>query len=452
MESFEAWLEREYRYAAAAMLKSISAVDIVKTRPGFGQTIRPRKGSIVASTVLASWDPDPDYFFHWYRDSAVVMDALRLLHADGAVGAEALTHLRDFVNFSRSLRTLDGGALVADAGWRANVVEHFTQYCREDAELALIRGDTVVADTRVNPDGTLDISKWTRPQFDGPPLRALAVLRWVRSVAFDAELDAAALDLVGADLAFTLKHWREPSFDIWEEESGRHYYTLCVSAAALSEGAEWLESRGDPAQAAACRAASAEIRRVLDEFWLPEEGYYRSRILPSGERSSKDLDIAVILAAIHTDADAGGAHGPRDPRMLATLERLAALFDATYEINRSRPAGRAPAMGRYAGDRYFSGGAYYFSTLGAAELCYRAAAGFSAGATGPSAMSRETARNWVTKGDAYLATVRAFTPPGGELSEQFDQHTGSQTSAKDLAWSYAAFISCVTARRTVAGI
>ena len=92
----------------------------------------------------------------------------------------------------------------------------------------------------------------------------------------------------------------------------------------------------------------------------------------------------------------------------------------------------------------------YFATLGAAELCFRAAAGFSRTAGGPSGMSRETARNWVTKGDAYLATVRAFTPESGELSEQFDQHTGSQTSAKHLAWSYAAFISCVTARRAAA--
>jgi glucoamylase len=33
------------------------------------------------------------------------------------------------------------------------------------------------------------------------------------------------------------------------------------------------------------------------------------------------------------------------------------------------------------------------------------------------------------------------------MSEQFDQRTGEQTSAKHLAWSYAAFISCVAARR-----
>jgi glucoamylase len=434
MEPFEAWLEREYRYAATAMLKSISRTDLVKERPGFGHAIRARAGSIIASPVLASWDPDPDYFFHWYRDSAVVIDALRLMFLAGAIGEEALRHLRDFVGFSLSLHELRGSALVSDAGWRTKVIADFAKYVRDDAELAAIHEDTVIADTRVNPDGTLDISKWSRPQHDGPPLRALAMLRWVGSVALDADLSAQVSKLIRADLAFTLNHWREPSFDIWEEESGQHYYTLCVSGAALAAGARWLDSVGEHAQADPCRAQSETILGILAAFWDPEERYYRSRMLPGGARSTKELDIAVVLAAIHT-AEEGFANLVHDPHMHATLERLASLFDSAYPINHERPAGRGPAMGRYAGDAYFSGGAYYFSTLGAAELCFRAAAG-----------SRD-APFWVTKGDAYLATVRAFTPPEGDLSEQFDQRTGSQTSAKHLAWSYAAFISCVTTRR-----
>jgi glucoamylase len=125
--------------------------------------------------------------------------------------------------------------------------------------------------------------------------------------------------------------------------------------------------------------------------------------------------------------------------MHATLARLEALFGATYAINRDPTRGRGPAMGRYAGDVYYSGGAYYFSTLGAAEFCYRAAAG------------QEDAHDWIERGDAFLATVRAFTPPSGQLSEQFDQSSGTQTSAKHLAWSYAGFISCVAARRAVVG-
>ncbi len=88
---------------------------------------------------------------------------------------------------------------------------------------------------------------------------------------------------------------------------------------------------------------------------------------------------------------------------------------------------------------YYSGGAYYFSTLGAAELCYRAACGAGA------------ACERVQEGDAYLETVRAYTPASGELSEQFDRRTGAQTSAKHLAWSYAALISCVSARRAAVG-
>jgi glucoamylase len=123
----------------------------------------------------------------------------------------------------------------------------------------------------------------------------------------------------------------------------------------------------------------------------------------------------------------------------ATLQRLEDLFDSAYPINQGRPTHRGPAMGRYKGDVYFSGGAYYFSTLGAAEFCYLAAA------------QSTRAAAWIGKGDAFLETVRQYTPENGELSEQFDQRTGVQTSAKHLAWSYAAFISCLAARRAVVG-
>src|SRR3546814_17930696 len=98
--------------------------------------------------------------------------------------------------------------------------------------------------------------------------------------------------------------------------------------------------------------------------------------------------------------------------MQATLTRLENLFDTDYAINRGRPEGRGPALGRYHGDVYYSGGAYYFSTLGAAEFCYRAA------------QLGIDAHDWIARGDASLETVRAYTPASGELSDQFDQPDG----------------------------
>jgi glycosyl hydrolase family 15 len=439
MATLEQWIAVQYRRAAEGMLTAISPLDLVKSRPGFGQMIAPKRGAIIASPVLGAYDPDPDYFFHWFRDSAVVIDALRLLFEDRTVGSEALGHFADFVGFSRALRELDGRKLAAASAWRTAVAPAFQQYVRIDADLAAAYGESIVAETRVNADGTLDISRWARPQHDGPPLRALALLRWLGSGALDPGFDGAATvaidDLLRGDLDFTRTHWREPSFDIWEEEAGEHYYTLAVSAAALDAGADWLQAHGERQQAQMLRAEVAPIRQRLDAFWMPAEGHYSSRVLGSGARSAKELDIAVILAAIHAGGS-GRAHTVDDPRQQATLARLEECFDADYPINHSRAADRGPAMGRYRGDVYYSGGAYFFSTLGAAEFCFRAAPG--AGTAGHA---------WIARGDGFLATVRAYTLATGDMSEQFDQRTGEQTSAKHLAWSYAAFISSIAARR-----
>ena len=60
MEPLGRWIERQYRHSAVAMMRSVSPLGIVKNRPGFAQSVRPRKGSIVASPVLGAYDPEPD--------------------------------------------------------------------------------------------------------------------------------------------------------------------------------------------------------------------------------------------------------------------------------------------------------------------------------------------------------------------------------------------------------
>jgi glucoamylase len=435
MEPLDRWIDRQYRHSAVAMMRSVSAVGILKSRPGFAQAVRPQKGSIVASPVLGAYDPEPDYFFHWFRDSAVVIDAMRILFEDAALDGEYFTHFADFVRFSLSLQELDGRRMSGSA-WRDAIAPDYLQYVRVDADLAAAHGAALLGETRVNPDGTLDISKWPRPQYDGPAMRAIALLHWRSTVRLENEIAALVDALLRADLRFTLQHWREAGFDIWEEEKGLHYYTLRASARALEAGADWFEQRAEQADAAACRSAAIAILSMLDGFWREDLQFYRSRILESHAPSMKDLDISVIFAAIHA-GEGSPTHSVRDPRMHATLAKLEALFDAEYAINRNRGGARGPAMGRYAGDVYYSGGAYYFSTLAAAEFCFRAAAWSPA------------MKELTDRGDAFLETVRAFTPPSGELSEQFDQHTGVQRSAQQLAWSYAAFISCAHARRQV---
>lgn len=438
------WMDRQYRLSAAAMLQSVSAVHLTKERPGFGQVVRPARGSVLASPAIASYDPDPDYFFHWLRDSAVVIDAMATLVEDGTLGPNTLDHIRDFVRFSLALGELDGRALLRSGAVEPAPDPKFQQYLRSAGDLRTAHGEAIPGETRFNPDGTLDISKWARPQHDGPALRALVLLRLWRSPAFeDVATREAARRLIGADLGFTHRGWREPSFDIWEEELGHHYYTRLVQQAALSDGAQWMDEIGDSGRADAYRAAAREIALALDSYWAAGKGIYLSRVGVAVGNPEKELDIAVILAAIHTRRGAG-PHSVRDPKVQATLARLERLFAAEYPINRSLPSDRGPAMGRYSGDRYYSGGAYYFSTLAAAEFFYRLADSVRRDGLPQSLASAEAL---VGRGDSFMATVRAYAPASGQLSEQFDRVTGQQTSAKNLAWSHAALITAVAARR-----
>jgi glucoamylase len=324
-----------------------------------------------------------------------------------------------------------------------------------------LTGGSLLADARVNADGTPDVMRWSRPQSDGPALQALTLMRWLPQVP---HLQGRCRKLLSAELDFVVAQLGRPSYDMWEEESGQHYYTVLMHAAACAQGARYFAQGDEGARAAACDVAAREGFRRLQEFWDAEREFYRSRLQVEGGEPSKQLDSAVMLAALH--ARAAETHGVLDPKVQATLAALEKLFEASYAINRDLPAERAPAMGRYAQDRYYSGGAFYFATLGAAEFYYRLSAALARGHALPATTANRCFRERLCggapsaasaaglalrRGDAFMRTVRRYTPANGELAEQFDQHNGEPRSARDLSWSYAAFITAAASRAEACG-
>lgn len=465
----DAWIEQERRFAAAAMLRLVSATDLVCDRRAFGQRIVPTEGSVLAAPPAVQ-EGDPDYTFHWLRDSALIMDAVRVLVGNGRLDDEATGLFGDFVVFSVATSRLDGPAFLSALGdIRRRADPAVLQYVRPDDEVARLTGDRLRGEVRFNPDGTLDIVKWGRPQNDGPALRALTLLRWAETVP--GPVPRGMGDLLVGDLDYIAAHWAEPCYDIWEEEKGLHYYTHLVQRTALAHGAARIAGEGDPTRAGRYRAVVRELNRTLDAYWSQEKGLYRSRRDVTAGDPARELDIATILAVVHADLPAG-AHSILDPRVHATLARLEGFFAAELAINAGLAPGAAPAVGRYPKDAYFGGGAYYFATLGIAEFYYRLAVAVQAGrivpldacnrpffarfldeavVSGSELPSKGTGRETVVaalagRGDTLMALVRSFTLPSGELSEQFDRDSGRQTSAKNLGWSYAAFVTAEAAR------
>lgn len=466
--AFEAWLDRQEKRSARRMEKAISATHLRRVRDVFGQQAVPARGSVLASPVMASWDPEPDYFFHWLRDSALVMDAVITLGRHAASAAERRRwngHFDDFVRFSLGLSAIDGADFTGRNGCRETTAPAYLQFLRSDNDLRRLRGEALLAEPRFNPDGTPDFLKWARPQYDGPALRALACLRYDTLCREQGRTPPRELALLlKQDLDFTARHADEECIGPWEEENefDHHYYTALAQLGALHHGRRWAERNGTP-EAPLYRQAEEKLRTALDSHWSAEHGVYTAIRGKQALRPGDIIDSCTILAPLDA-ALPDGRHSVTDPRTQATLATLETLFAREFPVNAALPAGCAPALGRSRGDRYFGGGAWYPATLGAATFYYRlAAAVIKGGACVPAVPENtvfrdnvpgrtpgEQARALLRRGDSFMKTVRLHTPADGSLSEQFDRATGVQTSARHLTWSYAAFIAAAYERKEAA--
>jgi len=427
----EAWIARQSAGSAAAMTRAISAVHLTRRREAFAQIVVPVPGSVLASPVIADWDPEPDYFFHWIRDSAIVMRVVAELMEDATTtteGARWRRYFEDFVRFSLALSRLDGARFLRLSRHRQLTRPDARKFLRRDAEIRALSGDKLLGEPRFNPDGTIDILRWSRPQYDGPALRALACLRYLAAGGPQSE---EMVLLLRQDLGFTLRHAGRRCIGPWEVagQNAHHYYVALVQLGALVHGRDWA---GDAA--GEWRAAEKRLRAGLDRHWSESHQVYAA-IRPVPAASADDLvDAATLLAVLDADLP-DGPHTVQDPRVQATQTAIERLFQRELPINRRLSAAQAPALGRFRGDRYFGGGAWYVTTLAAAALCYR--------------LARRPGQDraaLVRRGDAFMERVKALTPEDGALSEQVDRTSGAPSSARHLTWSYAAFVSTARLR------
>ncbi len=421
--NFEKWIVAQAQRSATAMEQAISATHLIRRRDHFGHRIIPAPGSVLASPVIADWDPEPDYFFHWLRDSAIVMRSVAELMQDAPTQRERdrwRAHFDNFVRFSLALTRVDGTS--DDSNWRQATAPDFRKFLRPVRELRALKRDKLLAEPRFNPDGTIDRLRWSRPQYDGPALRALACLQYL--AAGGAATDDL-VQLLRLDLDFTARHAGRRCIGPWEEPSlnVHHYYVALVQLGALHHGRAWAGKAR-----AKWRAAEARLRAGLERHWSKRRQMYMA-VRPA--RGGVWLDASVLLAVWDADLPRG-RHSVEDTRVRQTQAAIEAFFAAALPINRARQD--RPALGRYQGDMYFGGGAWYPTTLATAALYYRLAQ--------HSALDGAT---WLRRGDGFMQTVRELTPADGTMSEQVDRETGQPTSARHLTWSYAAFLSAARA-------
>ncbi|KAK4184856.1 family 15 putative glycoside hydrolase [Podospora australis] len=407
-----------------------------------GRNVAP--GVVVASPSQS----EPDYFYTWTRDAALVYKGL----------ADALS-----ANYTGQL----------NYEMQQFVISQAKQQAVGNPSGGLVNDGAGLGEPKFMVDLKEFRGEWGRPQRDGPPLRAIALIRYAKWLISNGYKTAALNNVwpvIKNDLTYTAQYWNQTGFDLWEEVPGSSFFTIVSSHRALIEGAQLAATLGQPTRV--YTTVAPHVLCFAHSFWNPQQGYFVSNINGGEYRSGKDANS--ILATIHNfDATAGcdaNTFQPCSDKALSNHKVTVDSFRSAYGINRGVPQNKAVAVGRYTEDVFYNGNPWFLATFAAAEQMYDSLLVWkqqkSITVTSTSlAFFRDHVPS-VTVGthaagstlydqiisaitayaDGFIDVAAKYAPANGDLNEQYNRNTGVPLAAPDLTWSYSAFLTA-TARR-----
>ena len=349
IDPLEPWLIFQTNESKINLFKNISPEGTV---PGF-----------IAAALSKS---EPDYFYHWVRDASLVMSIIVDMYKGESDPERKLflyQKIVDFESFSRKNQytpVWSGGP-------------NYPQ------------GGEVLYDKYGSPRPAI----WGRPQNDGPALRAISLIKFANILLLQPdELEYVKTKLtstVNHDLDYVETHWREKSYDIWEESLANHFYTRMVQRKALVDGIQLATTLGDSVAAQRYLEQKSLLEIEILKHWDEKKGYIQASLDGGDDYFFKlkksNLDIAVILATLHAPTEDDFFSVTSD-EILATATKLIETFRPLYKINEVHfdkdGLPMAEAIGRYfedlfnGVDRGTTGNPWILATNAMAELAYRA--------------------------------------------------------------------------------
>ncbi|KAK4541511.1 hypothetical protein LTR36_007957 [Oleoguttula mirabilis] len=431
------------------------------------------EGVVVAARSGPSYtQTDPDYEYNWVRDASLTMDVVQTLYA-AATKSKPKTQYEDIL------------------------FEYATARATEQNDPNLLTG---LGEPKFYLNNTIFSGPWGRPQNDGPATSAITLMEFansylsnngalstVKQKIYDSATFPSTAPVM-KDLLFVASNWSSPSFDLWEEEESDHFYTRMVQRRALVMGSSFATQMGDANTSATLTAAATALTATLSQFWDPNREILLYEYGPVLNNKASYLDIAVVLGVIHGYAG-DGVYGYTNDEVLSTALRIATSFIDVYPIANTTTDSASLVLGipigRYPEDVYNGtgtltngGNPWYLCTAAMSQFMYSASttygdagsisitnvskpffdyfapeAGLKVGQTYSYGSQKynqavSSLNGW---GDAFMRTIKYYTPSDGHLSEEFNRNTGVPQGAADLTWSYASVLTAAFARAELRG-
>ena len=159
-----------------------------------------------AGIIIASNSKEnPNYFYHWVRDAAIVMKSLVKYYIQNKADNDKI--FKQIVNY----------------------IEIETHHQKLDTLTGL--GEPKF-NTNINESLFNDL--WGRPQNDGPALRGLTMILIYKNI--DSKiLKEHIKSLIKKDIEYIIPNIYNNCFDLWEEINGYHLYTRLVQYKFIKE-------------------------------------------------------------------------------------------------------------------------------------------------------------------------------------------------------------------------
>lgn len=356
-------------------------------------------------------------------------------------------------------------------------------------------------------DGSPFNRNWGRPQRDGPALRSIAIMNYVNTQftyhqnSSYAEIKDIFDHVIRPDLDYVGLKWELDGFDLWEEVSGKHFFTSMCHRRALLTGSKLAETMGYRNEALFYATQADYLTNFINDYFYDESNGHLVETF--GRSSRSGLDSALFLGSIHAidlfswdgQADDKAIYPPYSDEVLSSLVQYIGDMRRRYPINEKRlgmfekngvnSSLVGVGVGRYPEDIYngtgtSQGNPWFLCTATVSHTLYLLAdylytrpdsfnltvtkhtlplfgmfldktEGFDWSKPNFVLTRDDKSYNSVVKsimayGDSFLDVIREHVATNGDMSEQFSRFDGYMKGAERLTWSYGAFWAAVRQR------
>ncbi|KAN0109731.1 glycoside hydrolase family 15 protein [Russula decolorans] len=316
--------------------------------PGVAITLIPEEGR-------------PDYLIYWLRDACLAYHAwLVELEIAGNTDLALRAIVDDFVHALIRTQHVDNPA--------GNI---FTGGL-EEALFDLHIGKVTNSDYRIGS-----------PAADGPPLRALVLIKYAEWLLLPEQHNGTWVadvlwPAVNLDLQWISQHWNESSWDLWWAPVwGGSYWTSSVQYRALRAGARLCRLIGRETDDRAYDGVASSVLEYVQTFWNEEKGFMTETTITNvttGGRSGIGA-VPLTVSVLNFDPTLGCdpvTFQPCSDRALSTLKVVGDAFRELFPINKKLSPYQSPFFGFFLEDKLFGGNVQYFASFNVAEQIFDA--------------------------------------------------------------------------------